>query len=100
MHWVSAAHAVDTEVRLYDRLFKVENPMAEENWLSAVNPESLKVLTHCKLEPALGEMKPGAKVQFERVGYFCVDTKHTDRLVFNRTATLKDSWARIERQGE
>ena len=90
---------MDAEVRLYDRLFKVENPMAEEDWKGSMNPDSLQVLTHCKLEPALAEMTPGDKVQFERLGYFCVDTKHTDRLVYNRTSTLKDSWARIERQG-
>ncbi len=99
LHWVSAPHAVDAEVRLYDRLFKVENPMAEENWLDAINPDSLKVLQGAKLEPALATLDPGARVQFERIGYFCIDPNSKETLVFNRTATLKDSWARIERQG-
>jgi glutaminyl-tRNA synthetase len=73
LHWVSAAHAVDAEVRLYDRLFTKEDPAAEEDFLSCVNPDSLEVLTGCKVEPSLAEAVPGDRFQFERLGYFCVD---------------------------
>jgi glutaminyl-tRNA synthetase len=99
LHWVSAAHAVDGEVRLYDRLFSVENPSDEEgrDWKSFLNPNSLERLTGCKLEPSLAELTPGARVQFERLGYFCVDPDSAPgALVFNRTVTLKDAWAKIE----
>jgi glutaminyl-tRNA synthetase len=99
LHWVSAAHAVDAEVRLYDRLFSVEDPSDEEgrDWKSFLNPDSLERLTGCKLEPSLAELTPGARVQFERLGYFCVDPDSaTGALVFNRTVTLKDAWAKIE----
>jgi glutaminyl-tRNA synthetase len=99
LHWVSAAHAVDGEVRLYDRLFSVENPSDEEgrDWKSFLNPNSLERLTGCKLEPSLAELTPGARVQFERLGYFCVDLDSAPgALVFNRTVTLKDAWAKIE----
>ncbi len=96
--WVSAEHAVDAEIRLYDRLFTVENPGAEENWLDLINPNSLEVIQAAKVEPFLNDSKPGDKFQFERNGYFCVDTKYTtkDKLVFNRTVTLKDSWAKAK----
>ncbi|MEW6195678.1 MAG: glutamine--tRNA ligase/YqeY domain fusion protein [Bacteroidota bacterium] len=96
IHWVSAKHAVDAEVRLYDRLFTVENPGAEENWLEKINPNSLEIIENAKIEPFLKNAKPLDKLQFERNGYFCVDTKYTtnDKLVFNRTVTLKDSWAK------
>ena len=99
LHWVSAAHAVDAEVRLYDRLFSVEDPSDEEgrDWKSFLNPNSLERLTACKLEPSLAELSPGARVQFERLGYFCVDPDSAPgALVFNRTVTLKDTWAKIE----
>jgi glutaminyl-tRNA synthetase len=99
LHWVSAAHAVDGEVRLYDRLFSVENPSDEEgrDWKSFLNPNSLERLTGCKLEPSLSDLTPGARVQFERLGYFCVDPDSAPgALVFNRTVTLKDAWAKIE----
>ncbi len=98
IHWVSAEHAVDAEIRLYDRLFTVENPGAEENWLDLINPNSLEVIQAAKVEPFLNDSKPGDKFQFERNGYFCVDTKYTtkDKLVFNRTVTLKDSWAKAK----
>jgi glutaminyl-tRNA synthetase len=99
LHWVSAAHAVDGEVRLYDRLFSVENPSDEEgrDWKSFLNPNSLERLTGCKLEPSLSDLTPGARVQFERLGYFCVDLDSAPgALVFNRTVTLKDAWAKIE----
>jgi glutaminyl-tRNA synthetase len=99
LHWVSTAHAVDAEVRLYDRLFSVENPSDEEgqDWKSFLNPNSLERLIGCKLEPSLAELTPGARVQFERLGYFCVDLDSAPgALVFNRTVTLKDAWAKIE----
>jgi glutaminyl-tRNA synthetase len=99
LHWVSTAHAVDAEVRLYDRLFSVENPSDEEgqDWKSFLNPNSLERLIGCKLEPSLAELKRGARVQFERLGYFCVDPDSAPgALVFNRTVTLKDAWAKIE----
>lgn len=94
IHWVSAMHAIDAEVRLYDRLFTVEDPASEENWLHHINTNSLEIVTDAKLEPFLKSAKKGERFQFERNGYFCVDTKNTteDKLVFNRTVTLKDSW--------
>ncbi|QQR74411.1 MAG: glutamine--tRNA ligase/YqeY domain fusion protein [Holophagales bacterium] len=104
IHWVSAAHAVDAEVRLYDHLFTQENPNDVPDgvdWISMVSPTSLEVVAHAKVEPALAAAAPGERVQFERVGYFCADEKdHTaDRPVFNRTATLRDTWAKIQKQG-
>jgi glutaminyl-tRNA synthetase len=100
LHWVSAAHALDVEVRLYDRLFLVPNPldMAEgENFKDTLNPKSLEVLASCKVEPGLIDAKPGDRFQFERQGYFCVDPDSTpDKLVFNLTVPLKDTWAKIE----
>jgi len=102
LHWVSAAHAVEAEVRLYEHLFTKEDP-DEGELLDNVNPESLKVVTDAKLEPALAEAEPGAAVQFERVGYFCRDDPQdgepAERLIFNRTCTLKDSWAKIAKKG-
>ena len=96
IHWVSVNHAIDVEVRLYDRLFTVENTGVEENWLSCINPNSLEVISNAKLEPFLRNAKKGERFQFERNGYFCVETKHAtnDKLVFNRTVTLRDSWAK------
>ena len=97
LHWVSAAHALDVEVRLYDRLFNSENPGAAGDYRTDLNPASLEVVPHCKIEPGVAGAAPGTRYQFERVGYFCVDPDTTpDRLVFNRTVTLKDTWARIE----
>ena len=97
IHWVSAAHARDAEVRLYDRLFASELPDAHDNWLADLNPNSLEVLTGCKVEAALAANAPGASFQFERQGYFCVDPDSTpDAPVFNRTVTLKDAWARMQ----
>jgi glutaminyl-tRNA synthetase len=99
IHWVSAQHAVNAEMRLYDQLFTVENPDVGDDLNSIINPHSLEVLTGCFLEPSLAGSNPGDKFQFERVGYFCVDLdSHPGRLVFNRTVTLKDSWARIEQK--
>jgi glutaminyl-tRNA synthetase len=99
IHWVSAAHAVDAEVRLYDRLFAVEEPGGED-WLAQLNPESLEVLRGCKLEASLADAAPGSRWQFERMGYFCVDPSDSrpGAPVWNRTVTLKDTWARIERR--
>jgi glutaminyl-tRNA synthetase len=97
LHWVSAAHAIDAEVRLYDRLFTVENPGAgDADFLTQLNPASLDVVTHAKLEPSLADAAPGARYQFERLGYFCADPDgRPGAPVFNRTVTLKDSWARV-----
>ena len=103
IHWVSAPHAVSAEVRLYDRLFLKENPDETEEgktFLDNINPNSLQVLTQCKLEPMLGAAKPGERFQFERMGYFCADIKDSKpgAPVFNRVVTLKDTWAKIEQK--
>ena len=100
LHWVSAKNAIDAYVRLYDRLFTVENPLAEQDdFKDYLNPDSLKILNSCKLEPFLANAKVGTHYQFERLGYFCVDTKNSsdEKLVFNRTVTLRDQWARIQK---
>ena len=98
LHWVSAAHAVDAEVRLYDRLFNAEQPGANGDYRSDLNPESLEVITDAKVEPSAASVPAGTRFQFERIGYFSVDPDSTpNRPVFNRTVTLKDSWARIEK---
>ncbi|MCX7805811.1 MAG: glutamine--tRNA ligase, partial [Planctomycetota bacterium] len=104
LHWVSAQHAARGEVRLYDKLFLKENPMDipeggkfEDN----INPKSLEVLKDCPIEPGLADVAPGARFQFERLGYFCADRdSRPGRPVFNRTVTLKDEWARIQRKGQ
>jgi glutaminyl-tRNA synthetase len=103
IHWVSAHDAVNAEVRLYDRLFVKEDPNEVEegkDFLSNINPNSLQVLTHCKLEPMLGIAAPGDRFQFERTGYFCADVKDSipGAPVFNRIVTLKDTWAKIEQK--
>ena len=102
LHWVSARHCKEAEVRLYDRLFAVENPSAEseKDFRELLNPDSLKVLTNAKIEPYLAEIaKPEDKFQFQRIGYFCVDLDSTpDHLIFNRTITLKDSWAKAQKK--
>ena len=101
LHWVSAAHALKAEVRLYDRLFSKPNPLdveKGEDFTANLNPNSLEVLTSCWVEPSLAGAAPGSIYQFERQGYFCVDPDSTDRrLVFNRTVSLRDTWAKIER---
>jgi glutaminyl-tRNA synthetase len=103
LHWVSAPHAIPAEVRLYDRLFSVEDPerVAEgRTFLDNVNPDSLDVIRGAQLEPSLASAMPGVRVQFERLGYFCVDPdSRPDALVFNRTVSLKDTWARISQRG-
>ncbi len=96
IHWVSAEHAATAEVRLYDRLFSEENPLKDKDvdYKQFINPKSLEVLQGCKLEPSLAGSKPLDRVQFERLGYFCVDTdSKPEALVFNRTIGLRDSWA-------
>lgn len=99
LHWVSAAHSLEAEVRLYDHLFIKEDPNTEENFIATLNPGSLEVLTSCRVEPSLAGAAPGSKYQFERLGYFCVDSGDStpERLVFNRTVSLRDSWAKIEK---
>jgi glutaminyl-tRNA synthetase len=101
LHWVSAGHALPAKVRLYNHLFTKGSPdeTAEgEDFKSNVNPDSLEVLTDCKVEPSLADAKPLARYQFERLGYFCVDPDtSTGRLVFNRTASLRDTWAKIQK---
>jgi glutaminyl-tRNA synthetase len=96
LHWVSATNCLDAEVRLYDRLFSVENPSADErDFRDLLNPDSLKVLTDCKVEASLKTANPLNHFQFQRIGYFNVDPDSTsDKLVFNRTVSLKDSWAK------
>ena len=96
LHWVSAARAVDCEVRLYDRLFKVEDPEEGGDFLEHLNPDSLEVIENAKLEPSIAGAAPLTRYQFERLGYFCVDSDASaDKPVFNRTATLKDTWAKV-----
>jgi glutaminyl-tRNA synthetase len=100
LHWVSAPHAVDAEVRLYDRLFDHEDPAGEkeEDYRKFLNPESLRILRNCKLEPSLRTAKPLDKFQFQRLGYFCTDYDSTEQHpVFNRTVGLKDTWAKINK---
>lgn len=97
IHWVSAAHAVHADVYLYDRLFSTEDPSGD-NWKDLINPKSLEILKHCKLEPGLAMSKPGDRFQFERLGYFCVDTdSKAEALKFNRTVTLRDTWAKVDK---
>jgi glutaminyl-tRNA synthetase len=101
LHWVSAEHARAAEVRLYDQLFTKANPSDDEegiNFTASLNPQSLEVLLSCQVEPSLASAAPGQCYQFERLGYFCMDTVDaaTGALVFNRTVTLRDTWAKIE----
>ncbi len=101
LHWVSAAHAVEAEIRLYDHLFTSENPSdveEGEDWKASLNPDSLETLTSCQVEPSLAGAAPGSRYQFERQGYFCVDPDASGNvLVFNRTVPLRDTWAKIEK---
>ena len=103
LHWVSARHAFEAEVRLYDRLFLKENPADVEegkDFTDYLNPRSLEILRGCKLEPMLAQAKPGERYQFERIGYFCVDTKYSrpGQPVFNLTVPLRDTWAKVEKR--
>jgi glutaminyl-tRNA synthetase len=105
LHWVSAEHAVEAEVRLYDRLFKANNPDEVEDgqdFKSNLNPDSLEILKGCYVERSLSDAKPGLTYQFERQGYFCVDSKNSKdgRMIFNRTISLRDTWAKIEKSNK
>jgi glutaminyl-tRNA synthetase len=101
LHWVSSAHSLQAEVRLYDHLFSAANPTIDEevDFKTYLNPNSLKTLTNCRVEPSLKDATPGSRYQFERLGYFCVDTVDSspEKLVFNRTAILRDTWAKIQK---
>ena len=98
IHWVSAEHSLKAVVRLYDRLFTVENPLAEDDFKKTINPDSLTILTSCRLEPSVADLKVGVPLQFERIGYFCADQESMpDKLIFNRTISLRDTWKKIQR---
>jgi glutaminyl-tRNA synthetase len=102
IHWVSAAHAIKAEVRLYENLFTKEDPNqteAGQDFTANLNPNSLEVINDAKLEPTLAGAVPGSRYQFERLGYFCVDPETTlERPVFNRTVALRDTWAKVEKK--
>lgn len=104
LHWVSSAHSLPAEVRLYEHLFTAANPTIDEevDFKAYLNPNSLETLTNCRVEPSLEGAAPGSRYQFERLGYFCIDTGDSSRkkLIFNRTATLRDTWAKIQKAGE
>ncbi len=95
IHWVSDQHSLAAELRLYDRLFALANPDSEDNFVNALNPDSLKTVSNARVETSLGIAKPGDRFQFERTGYFCLDSQvsSTNKLVFNRTVTLRDTWS-------
>ncbi len=99
LHWVSSEHSINAEVRLYNYLFTKENPLEDADFKDFLNPESLEILSDCQLEPSLKGAKPGSRFQFLRQGYFCVDTEDSseDKLVFNRTVSLRDTWAKIQK---
>ena len=99
IHWISASHAIPAEIRLFDRLFTKENPDEGDDFLSFVNPTSLEIPATSYVEQSLADTNPGEKFQFERTGYFCVDPdSRAGKPVFNRTVTLKDTWAKIEQK--
>jgi glutaminyl-tRNA synthetase len=102
IHWVSAKHAIDAEVRLYENLFIKENPNEVEEgqeFTANLNPHSLEIIHHAKLEPSLADSNALSRFQFERLGYFCVDQDSSrERPVFNRTTALRDTWAKIEKR--
>jgi len=101
IHWVSAQHALRAEIRLYDRLFTAENPDEGEDITQVINPNSLEIVTNCFLEPSLAKARPGDKFQFERHRLFLRGPRlDHEKPVFNRTVTLKDSWAKIEKSGK
>ncbi len=101
LHWVSAKDSLSATVRLYERLFSKENPLdlsEGENFTDVINPKSMTILKNCKLEPSLSNAKEGVPYQFERMGYFCLDKDSNEEgMVFNRTVTLKDVWAKIQK---
>ena len=102
IHWVSAKHAIDAEVRIYENLFTKENPTdvpEGQDFTVNLNPNSLEVITHAKVEPSLANAQPGYRCQFERLGYFCADLDSKPGApVFNRTVALKDTWAKVEKK--
>lgn len=101
IHWVNAEDCIDAEVRNYDRLFIDENPERDgQDFIDNLNPDSLETLTGCKLEKSLADAKPEQAIQFERLGYFCLDSKDATKTnpVFNRTVTLRDAWAKIAKK--
>lgn len=102
LHWVSAQHALQAEARLYDHLFLKEDPDNTddgEDFTANINPNSLELLYPCYIEPSVAGAEPGTRYQFERMGYFCVDPdSSSDRLVFNRTVTLRDQWAKVQKR--
>jgi glutaminyl-tRNA synthetase len=103
IHWISEVHSLPAEVRLYDRLFRVANPLGEkEDFTKYLNSRSLETLKTSRVEPSLGEAAPSARFQFERLGYFCVDPVDSSagHLVFNRIVTLRDTWAKVASQGK
>lgn len=103
IHWVSAEHALPAEIHLYDRLFNIPNPAAEgDDFINYLNPKSLEILFSCQVEPSLKRATPGSRYQFERLGYFCIDSKLSspEKLVFNRIVPLRDSWAKLRGQKE
>jgi glutaminyl-tRNA synthetase len=105
LHWVSAEHSLEAEVRLYEQLFTKDNPgdeKEEADYKNCLNPESLQKLTSCRVEPSLKGAIPGSRYQFERQGYFCVDSEDASDggLVFNRAVSLRDTWARIQKKGK
>ena len=104
IHWLSAAHAIPAEVRLYNHLFMKQDPQDVEerrSYIDYLNPLSLERLPSCLVEPSLANAPPGSRFQFERLGYFCVDPDSvSDRLVFNRTVSLRDTWAKVEKTQE
>ncbi|NNM00729.1 MAG: glutamine--tRNA ligase, partial [Gammaproteobacteria bacterium] len=97
IHWVSAEHGIAAEVRLFDRLFNVPEPAADDDFIAHLNPESLRIIDKALVEPALAACQPEERFQFERLGYFCADRNEhgAGRAVFNRTVSLRDTWARI-----
>jgi glutaminyl-tRNA synthetase len=101
IHWVSAPHALEAEVRLYDHLFTKQKPDEDEDWKAGINPASLERISGARVEPSLADAAPGSRYQFERTGYFCVDPDSSpERRVFNRTVSLRDSWAKVEKAAE
>ncbi|MDH7507449.1 MAG: glutamine--tRNA ligase, partial [Candidatus Thermoplasmatota archaeon] len=101
IHWVSASHCVDAEVRLYDRLFTVEDPTGHKgvDFKEFINPNSLEILKNCKVESAVKNLKPFDRFQFERLGYFCIDKdSKQDHLIINRTVTLRDTWEKVKQK--
>ncbi|MBV64331.1 MAG: hypothetical protein CMP45_07455 [Rickettsiales bacterium] len=99
MHWVSVSDSIGAEVRLYDRTFTAEDPSGVDDWRECFNHEALNVLTGCKLESSLRDASTDQRFQFERKGYFCLDSKDSskEKLVFNRTIALRDTWAKINK---